>query len=117
MKGDEYMKLKAGKGRGDRQHRLIWNNDGSFMWFLEPSMGVEAIANEVLNRWVLNTRVDTLIVRIDRGNLVPMYDSQVEGKLGKGHTVWKSPAVWRNVMLFRSALDQRIDPWAIVFER
>ena len=34
-------------------------------------MGVEALASESLNRWVLNTNVDTMIVRIDRGNPRP----------------------------------------------
>ena len=103
------------KGRGGQRHRLLYNNDRGFFHYLEPSAGVEGIVHELVGR-VRGTRVDTLAARIDRGNLVPLYDSRIEGKVGRGHTTFPTLEIWRHVTCMRRLLDQGIDPWHKTFE-
>lgn len=108
--------MKTTKGRQGTRHRLIYNNDSSYFWYFEPSMGVEAFVHELVGR-LRGTRIDTLVVRIDRGNLVPFYDSRIEGKVGKGQAVFGETVWWRHVACLRRLFDQGIDPWEVVFQR
>ncbi len=109
------MNNKPDKGRGGRRHQLLYNNDRGFFYYLEPSTGVAGITNELIGR-LRGTRIDTLITRIDRGNLVPMYDSRIEGKVGKGEATFPNVEVWRHTECLRRLFDRNIDPWEEVFK-
>ena len=108
------MLERADKGRQGIRHKLAYNNDSSFFWYFEPSMGAEALVTELVGM-LRGTRVDTLIARIDRGNLVPLYDSKIEGPVGKGVTLFGNEVYWRHTAYLRSLFDAGIDPWELVF--
>ena len=103
------------KGRGGRRHRLVYNNDRGFFYYLPPSTGIDGIVEEIVGR-LRGTQIDTLVARIDRGNLVPMFDSRIEGKVGKGETSFPTVEVWRHVTAMRRLFDQGIDPWTHIFD-
>ena len=63
------MPERTDKDRQGARHKLAYNNDSSFFWYFKPSMGAEALVTELVGM-LRGPRVDTLIARIDRGNLV-----------------------------------------------
>jgi len=109
------MADKSHKGRGGARHRLAYNNDRGFFYYLEPSMGVDAIVNEFVGR-LRGTRIDTLVARIDWGNLTPLFDSKIEGKFGARYKRFPQTRNWRGVTMMRRLLDADVDPYALVFE-
>ena len=96
--------------------RLIYNNDGSWMFWRPSPIDVEDFVQEEIDP-LIGSHIDTLVCRVDLGNLIPLYYSEVEKEFwDKTLKMEKFPTVhsWKKVEVIRNFLKKGKDPWKTV---